>query len=103
MAALRLRWRQARTACTLRRRRCHRRADRIGSGALVGLSIHSIAEARALDPGFVDYAVAGPVFETPSKPGYGPALGPEGIRAIAAAARVPIIAIGGSCRSASLT
>jgi thiamine-phosphate pyrophosphorylase len=64
-------------------------------GALVGISIHSVAEARSLDPNFVDYAIAGPVFETASKPGYGPALGAEGIRAIANAARVPVIAIGG--------
>lgn len=67
----------------------------LGLGALVGLSIHSVAEARALDPALVDYAIAGPVFETASKPGYGPALGPEGIREIANATRVPIIAIGG--------
>jgi thiamine-phosphate pyrophosphorylase len=67
----------------------------LGPGARVGLSIHSVAEVRALDPNFVDYAIVGPVFETASKPGYGPALGPEGIRAIAAASRVPVIAIGG--------
>jgi thiamine-phosphate pyrophosphorylase len=67
----------------------------LGQGALVGISIHSVAEARALGPNFVDYAIAGPVFETPSKPGYGPALGTEGIRAIASATRVPVIAIGG--------
>jgi thiamine-phosphate pyrophosphorylase len=66
----------------------------LGLGALVGLSIHSVAEARSLDLSLVDYAIAGPVFETASKPGYGPALGLEGIRAIAAAARVPVIAIG---------
>jgi thiamine-phosphate pyrophosphorylase len=67
----------------------------LGQGALVGLSVHSVAEARALDPTLIDYAIAGPAFETASKPGYGPALGPEGIRAIAAAVGVPIIAIGG--------
>jgi thiamine-phosphate pyrophosphorylase len=67
----------------------------LGQGALVGISIHSIAEARSLDPTVVDYAIVGPVFETPSKPGYGPALGTGGLRAIAAAARLPIIAIGG--------
>jgi thiamine-phosphate pyrophosphorylase len=67
----------------------------LGQGALVGISIHSIAEARSLDPTVVDYAIAGPVFETASKPGYGPALGSDGIRAIAGAARVPVIAIGG--------
>jgi thiamine-phosphate pyrophosphorylase len=67
----------------------------LGLGALVGISIHSVAEARSLDPTLVDYAVAGPAFETASKPGYGPALGTEGIRAIAGATRVPVIAIGG--------
>jgi thiamine-phosphate pyrophosphorylase len=39
--------------------------------------------------------VLGPVYETASKPGYGPALGPEGVRQIARVASVPIIAIGG--------
>jgi thiamine-phosphate pyrophosphorylase len=67
----------------------------LGQGALVGISIHSIAEARSLDPTLVDYAIAGPVFETASKPGYGPALGPAGLRVIAATSRVPVIAIGG--------
>jgi thiamine-phosphate pyrophosphorylase len=67
----------------------------LGLGALVGVSIHGIVEARSLDPTLVDYAIAGPVFETASKPGYGPALGSEGIRAIANVARVPVIAIGG--------
>jgi thiamine-phosphate pyrophosphorylase len=43
----------------------------------------------------VDYAVAGPAFETASKPGYGPEIGRKGLAEIAGAARVPIIAIGG--------
>jgi thiamine-phosphate pyrophosphorylase len=67
----------------------------LGPDALVGISIHSVAEARSLDPNLVDYAIAGPIFETASKPGYGPALGSAGIRAIAGATRVPVIAIGG--------
>ena len=67
----------------------------LGPHALVGISIHDAAEARALDPGVVDYAIAGPAYLTASKPGYGPALGPNGIAAICRAARVPVIAIGG--------
>jgi thiamine-phosphate pyrophosphorylase len=43
----------------------------------------------------VDYVVAGPAFATASKPGYGPALGAAGIAAICAAARVPVVPIGG--------
>ena len=56
----------------------------LGASALIGISIHSVAEADALDPVLVDYAIAGPAFETASKPGYGPALGAEGLRAIVA-------------------
>src|SRR5262249_50605701 len=66
----------------------------LGPHALVGISIHS-AEAAALNPAIVDYAIAGPAFLTASKPGYGPALGPDGLAAICRAARVPIIAIRG--------
>ena len=68
---------------------------RLGPQALVGISIHSAAEAAALDPAIVDYAIAGPVFLTASKPGYGPALGPDGLAAICRTSKVPIVAIGG--------
>jgi thiamine-phosphate pyrophosphorylase len=67
----------------------------LGSERLVGISIHGAAEAANLDPARVDYAIAGPAYETESKPGYGPALGAHGIAAIVAAACVPILAIGG--------
>jgi thiamine-phosphate pyrophosphorylase len=67
----------------------------IGSGNLVGASIHSVGEAEAIDPGCVDYVLAGPAFETPSKPGYGPEIGRKGFVEIARAARVPVLAIGG--------
>ena len=67
----------------------------LGPGKLIGVSIHTVTEAEAIDPGAVDYAMAGPAFETPSKPGYGPEIGRKGLAEIAAAARVPILAIGG--------
>jgi thiamine-phosphate pyrophosphorylase len=67
----------------------------LGAQKLIGVSIHTITEAEAIDPRAVDYAIAGPVFETASKPGYGPEIGRKGLAAIAAAARVPILAIGG--------
>ena len=53
------------------------RAD-IGAEKLLGVSIHTAREARAIDPAIVDYALAGPAFETASKPGYGPAVGRAG-------------------------
>lgn len=67
----------------------------LGPGALIGKSIHSADEAAAVDPAVVAYAVAGPAYLTASKPGYGPALGPDGLAAICRAARVPVVAIGG--------
>jgi len=67
----------------------------LGRDKLIGVSLHSITEAEAIDPGAVDYAIAGPAFETPSKPGYGPEIGRKGLAEIAAVARVPILAIGG--------
>jgi thiamine-phosphate pyrophosphorylase len=67
----------------------------LGPPVLIGISIHSAAEATTLDPAVVDYAVAGPTYLTASKPGYGPALGLAGLAAICRAARVPVVAIGG--------
>ena len=67
----------------------------LGTHKLVGVSIHTVTEAERIDPGIVDYAIAGPAFETASKPGYGPEIGRKGLAEIAAAARVPILAIGG--------
>jgi len=67
----------------------------LGAGKLIGVSIHSAGEAEALDPAIIDYALAGPAFETDSKPGYGPEIGRTGLAEMARAARVPLLAIGG--------
>jgi thiamine-phosphate pyrophosphorylase len=67
----------------------------LGPGKHSGVSVHTATEAQALDPRLVDYAIAGPAFETPSKPGYGPEIGRKGLAEIAAAAPVPVLAIGG--------
>lgn len=67
----------------------------LGPQALVGLSVHAAADAVRVDAADVDYITASPVFLTASKPGYGPALGPDGLAAFVAAAPVPVIALGG--------
>lgn len=72
-----------------------RARDLLGPAALIGVSVHAPAEAARLDPDLVAWAIAGPAHATLSKPGYGPALGPAGIAAIAAACPVPVLAIGG--------
>jgi thiamine-phosphate pyrophosphorylase len=67
----------------------------MGQGALIGISVHAADEATALSPDIVDYAIAGPAYDTASKPGYGPVLGPAGMRTICRASTPPVLAIGG--------
>lgn len=81
----------------------------LGPDALIGQSIHGAAEAAAADPALVDYVIAGPAFETASKPGYGPALRGDGLARLKAICRVPLIALGGidrrslgECRAAGV-
>jgi thiamine-phosphate pyrophosphorylase len=73
----------------------------LGPERLLGFSVSSVAEldlARALPSGTVDVVGIGPVWTTPTKPDAGSALGPDGVRALAAAARdagLTTVAIGG--------
>jgi thiamine-phosphate pyrophosphorylase len=62
------------------------------AGLLLGRSAASVAEALAAD---ADYLGVGPVWDTPSKHDAGPAIGIEGLAAICAVAKVPVVAIGG--------
>jgi thiamine-phosphate pyrophosphorylase len=67
-----------------------------GPDFLVGVSAHALAEARAARDGGADFAVFGPVFDTPSKRQYGPPLGIGRLREAAAElAPFPLVAIGG--------
>jgi thiamine-phosphate pyrophosphorylase len=62
---------------------------------LIGASAHSIEEASALLGSGADYVTISPVFPTASKPGYGPAIGLDGLAEIAARVPGPVIALGG--------
>jgi thiamine-phosphate pyrophosphorylase len=64
-------------------------------GALIGASAHSAEEAKALLSAGADYVTLSPVFITTSKPGYGPALGIDGLARVVATAPGPVIALGG--------
>jgi thiamine-phosphate pyrophosphorylase len=63
--------------------------------ALIGASAHSAAEAAVLLRAGADYVTISPVFLTASKPGYGPAIGLNGLAATVAAASGPVVALGG--------
>jgi thiamine-phosphate pyrophosphorylase len=67
------------------------------TGLGVGRSCHAIEELTAAAQGGVaDYLTFSPVFATASKPGYGPALGIDGLAAgCEAAAPMAVLALGG--------
>jgi thiamine-phosphate pyrophosphorylase len=63
--------------------------------ALIGASAHSPVQAAARLRAGADYVTVSPIFLTASKPGYGPAIGPDGLAAAVAAAPGPVLALGG--------
>ena len=68
---------------------------RLMPGGLIGLSVESLAQLAAAERAPVDYYGISPVFATRSKHDAAPALGLDGLRAIRAGTRRPLVAIGG--------
>jgi len=68
---------------------------RLGSDALIGLSLHDPAQVAAAARDGADYVTLSPIFASVSKPGYGPGPGLEGLRQAASMGCLPIIALGG--------
>ncbi|WUI55024.1 thiamine phosphate synthase [Micromonospora zamorensis] len=61
--------------------------------SLVGRSCHDEAELNRLTT--EHYATVSPVWPTKTKPGYGPPLGPDGLRKLIRTSNVPVLALGG--------
>lgn len=67
-----------------------------GEEILIGVSTHSMEEARAARDQEADFAVFGPIFDTPSKRVFGLPLGTDTLRdATLALKPFPLVAIGG--------
>ena len=67
-----------------------------GEEFLIGVSAHTFEEARAAREGGADFAVFGPVFDTPSKRAYGPPVGLGSLEETARALKpFPLVALGG--------
>ena len=67
----------------------------VPGGFLVGISAETPELALAAERGGADYVGVGPVFATGSKADAGDAVGCERIAEVAAAVRIPVVAIGG--------
>lgn len=67
----------------------------LGSEKLIGFSAHNLREAKLAAAAGADYVTLSPIFASQSKPGYGPALGMDGLRDMAARLPVPVLALGG--------
>jgi len=70
----------------------------VGHGAIVGVSTHSIDQARHACGGPVSYVAVGPVFATGTKARPDPVVGTAGVEEVArlaGACGLPVVAIGG--------
>ena len=65
----------------------------LGARRLIGASVHAPGELAAATG--ADFAVIGPIYETPSKQAYGAPLGIGELRAARAVTQMPLFAIGG--------
>jgi thiamine-phosphate pyrophosphorylase len=66
----------------------------LGRDKLIGISTHSVEQARAAEAAGADYIGFGPLFPTATKDA-GPHQGIEGLRQVRNAVALPILAIGG--------
>jgi len=62
---------------------------------IVGCSVHSLEEAQERQAQGADFVVYSPIYPPASKPGYGPAAGPEGLRRVSSRLDIPVFALGG--------
>lgn len=67
----------------------------LGRDSFIGASVHSWLEAEQAQASGADYVTVSPIFETASKPGYGPALGLEILEEFCGALDTPVVALGG--------
>ncbi len=67
----------------------------VGKDLLVGVSTHSLAEAKDAEAGGADFITIGPIFETPSKAKLGVPVGVDILMKLKSEINIPFYALGG--------
>ncbi|HBG46796.1 MAG TPA: thiamine phosphate synthase [Deltaproteobacteria bacterium] len=67
----------------------------LGKEGIIGVSTHSVKEARLAESQGADFVTFGPVYHTPSKAMYGEPLGVEELEKAVRALSIPVYALGG--------
>jgi thiamine-phosphate pyrophosphorylase len=67
----------------------------LGDAARVGLSAHDYEDIVRAEIEGADYVTLSPIFDSASKPGYGPALSLDELADLAAKSVIPVLALGG--------
>ncbi|MBI5665875.1 MAG: thiamine phosphate synthase [Nitrospirae bacterium] len=62
---------------------------------VIGVSTHSLKEAKGAEKGGADFITLGPVYRTPSKLKYGAPVGLDTLRKVTGKITIPVFAIGG--------
>jgi len=67
----------------------------VGSSMMIGVSTHSVDEARRAEADGADFVTFGPVYETPSKMKYGAPVGLDALKEAIRAVNIPLFGLGG--------
>jgi thiamine-phosphate pyrophosphorylase len=67
----------------------------VGNKMMIGVSTHTIEEARAAESDGADFITFGPLFETPTKAAMGSPVGLEALKIVKKAISIPIFGLGG--------
>ena len=62
---------------------------------IIGSSVHTLTEAKQRETEGADFITYSPIYPTLSKPGYGPAVGLDGLRKVTEGVNMPVFALGG--------
>lgn len=67
----------------------------LGPNCLIGVSVHNIEEVLKAETDGADFAVLGPIYDTPSKRPFGNPIGLRALEEASQQSHIPIFAIGG--------